>query len=308
MSSLISIRGLRKSYRRNEALSGIDLEIPEGKVTAFLGPNGAGKTTAIKCALNLLERSAGEITVMGKDPRQLTPEDWRQIGYASENQPYPKWMNLRQWLDYLRPMYAERWDPVLEKTLLERFKVPADVALKSLSRGQRMKALLLGSLAYRPRLVVLDEPFAGLDPLARDEILGGLLELAEMERWTVWISSHDIEDIQRFADRVVFLKDGSVEMQEDVESLLARHRVVTVTFAEEPRLLPPLPETWRHPAISGRTLRYTDIRYDKFSSGDEIGRFLPPFIRHEAHPLSLRDIFVSSAKSPQPEPLTTTIP
>jgi len=301
MSSLISIRGLRKSYRQNEAVSGIDLDIPEGKVTAFLGPNGAGKTTTIKCALNLLERGGGEISVMGKDPRKLAPEDWRQIGYASENQPYPKWMNLCQWLDYLRPMYAEKWDTALEKTLLERFAVPTKVPLRSLSRGQRMKALLLGSLAYRPRLIVLDEPFAGLDPLARDEILSGLLELAETEQWTVWISSHDIEDIQRFADRVIFLKNGKVEMQEDVESLLARHRAVTVTFGDTPALPSPLPETWRHPVISGRTLRYTDTCYDESRSKDEAVRMLPPFIRHEAHPLTLRDIFVSAAKPAEPQ-------
>ncbi len=302
---LITIRGLRKTYRWNEALRGIDLEIPEGRVTAFLGPNGAGKTTAIKCALNLIPRSGGEISVMGKDPQKFTPEDWRKIGYASENQPYPKEMNLRQWLDYLRPMYGSLWDTTLEKRLLADFHIPPEVPLKSLSRGQRMKALLLGSLAYRPRLVVLDEPFAGLDPLARDEILSGLLELSEADNWTVWISSHDIEEIQRFADRAIFLKDGIVELQEDVEPLLARHRQVIVTFEEPPALPAQFPATWRQPTASGRTFRFIDTAYDEAQCRAAAEAVLPPFARLEAQPIALREIFVSHAKaSPAAETLS----
>jgi len=296
MSSLISIRGLRKSYRKTAALAGIDLEIPQGRITAFLGPNGAGKTTTIKCALHLTEPTAGEIRILGKTPRQLGPEEWRQIGYVSENQPYPRGMNVRQWMDYLRPMYGSRWDAALEKTLAGKFNIPPEVPLKSLSRGQRMKAFLLGSLAYRPKLVVLDEPFAGLDPLARDEILGGLLELSETENWTVWISSHDIDDIQRFADRVVLLKDGAISLQEDTESLIARHRTVDVTFDEVPVIPPELPDSWSHLTLTGRTVRYTDTAYDESRSRNIAAGILPRFNRFESHPMDLREIFISSSK------------
>jgi ABC-2 type transport system ATP-binding protein len=299
-SPLITIRGLRKKYRGSEALHGIDLDIPQGKVTAFLGPNGAGKTTAIKCTLNLLERGDGEINVLGKDPRDLGPQDWKQIGYASENQPYPRGMNLSQWLGYLRPMYGTCWDDGLEKTLLEQFAVPTDVPLKSLSRGQRMKALLLGSLAYRPKLVVLDEPFAGIDPLARDEILGGLLELSETENWTVWISSHDIEDIQRFADRVIFLKDGTVELQEEVEPLIGRHRTIDVVFDDPPAAPPDLPPSWRRMAATGRTLRFIETDYDESRSRTDATAILPPFNRMEIHPMNLREIFIATSKTPSP--------
>ncbi len=304
MSSLITIRGLRKRFRGKNALSGIDLDIPEGRITAFLGPNGAGKTTTIKCALNLLERTSGEITVLGKDPRRLSPDDWKHIGYVSESQPYPRGMNLRRWLAYLRPMYGDRWDITLERTLLEKFGIPMQVPLKSLSRGQRMKALLLGSLAYRPKLIVLDEPFAGLDPLSRDEILSGLLELSETENWTVWISSHDIDDIQRFADRVVFLNDGKIELQENVDDLIARHRIVDVTFESPPVIPASPPANWRDFSIMGRTLRFTETHYDESSSRNFTEDHLPAFHRFEAYPMTLRDIFVSSARSLKPQPAT----
>ena len=106
MKKLVEIRRLKKSFRRVEALRGVDLDIPEGKVTAFLGPNGAGKTTTIKCAMNLLERDAGTIHVLGVEARELGPEQFRRIGYVSENQKMPDWMNVGQLLDYLRPMYG----------------------------------------------------------------------------------------------------------------------------------------------------------------------------------------------------------
>ena len=147
----------------------MDLEVPRGKVTAFLGPNGAGKTTTIKCAMNLMEWQDGQIDVMGCSAQNLQPEHWQKIGYVSENQEMPDWMTVPQLLDYVRPLYGKYWDRDFEKKMLADFDLPLKTRLKSLSRGQRMKASLLSSLAYRPQLVVLDEPFSGLDPLVRDE-------------------------------------------------------------------------------------------------------------------------------------------
>ena len=216
---MIKIRNLRKSFGKNEVLRGVDLEVPRGKVTAFLGPNGSGKTTTIKCAMNLLEWKEGQVDVMDCDARELQPKHWQQIGYVSENQQMPDYMTVPQLLDYVRPLYGVLWDREFEKKMLADFNLPLKTPLKSLSRGQRMKASLLSSLAYRPQLVVLDEPFSGLDPLVRDEFLSGLLELTEKEGWTVWVSSHDIEEVERFADRVVILNAGRVDLEESVDSL-----------------------------------------------------------------------------------------
>jgi ABC-2 type transport system ATP-binding protein len=294
---MITIRGLKKRYRKNEALHGIDLDIPPGKVTAFLGPNGAGKTTTIKCAMNLLERDAGTVEVLGKDARKLGAEQWQRIGYVSENQRMPGWMTVPQLLDYLRPMYGEHWDRDFERKLLADFELPLKTKLRSLSRGQFMKAALVSSLAYRPQLVVLDEPFSGLDPLVREEFLTGLLELTETEGWTVWVSSHDVDEVERFADRVAILNEGRIDLVEDVDALHARFRSVELSLDNEAKAPSQMPGHWLNFQTSGRGARFTASNYDEASTTAEIRTRFPDLIRHEVRPLNLREVFVALAKN-----------
>jgi len=297
MTSLVHIQSLEKSFGRTRALRGVDLDLPAGKVTAFLGPNGSGKTTTIKCAMNLLARDSGHIEVLGVDAAKLGPEQFQRIGYVSENQQLLEWMTVTQLLDYLRPMYGKHWDRDFERQLIQQFDLPTGSRLKNLSRGQKMKVSLLSSLAYRPQLVVLDEPFSGLDALVRDEFLTGLLELTETAGWTVWISSHDIEEVERFADRVAILNAGKVDLQEDVESLQARFRSVEVVLENEPAGQPkPLP-SWLNLQTAGRTVRYADSNYAESSSLATIRAHFPTALRHEARPMSLREIFVALAKT-----------
>jgi len=297
MKNLVEIRQLTKSFRRVDALRGVNLDIPAGRVTAFLGPNGSGKTTTIKCAMNLLGRDTGKIDVLGAEARKLGPKEFRRIGYVSENQKLPDWMNVGQLLDYLRPMYGGHWDRDFEARLLEQFDIPPKTALKNLSRGQRMKAALLSSLAYRPKLVVLDEPFTGLDALVRDEFLTGLLELTEVEGWTVWISSHDIEEVERFADRVAILNAGKVDLEEDVESLQTRFRTVEVTAEGDIEAPARLPSTWLDFRSGGRTARFVDSNFDESKILETVREHFPAALRHDAHPMSLREIFVALAKT-----------
>lgn len=294
---MITIRGLKKRFRGTDALHGVDLDVPTGKVTAFLGPNGAGKTTTIKCAMNLLERDAGSIEVLGCDPRALKPEHWQRIGYVSENQKMPGWMTVPQLLDYVRPMYGKHWDRDFEKKLLAEFDLPLKTKLRSLSRGQAMKAALVSSLAYRPQLVVLDEPFSGLDPLVRDEFLTGLLELTETEGWTVWISSHDIEEVERFADRVAILNNGRVDLQDDVEAIQQRFRAVELVLDQEIPIPAGLPPQWLNFQIKGRAARFTDSNYDESRSTDDCQSLLPGVLSRQVRPMNLREIFVALAKS-----------
>ena len=300
---MITIRGLHKHFGRTDALRGVDLGIPQGKVTAFLGPNGAGKTTTIKCAMNLIERDAGEISVLDTDPRELGPKQWQRIGYVSENRILPGWMTVPRLLDYVRPMYRDRWDRDFEKKMLADFELPLKTKLRCLSRGQRMKAALLSSLAYRPQLVVLDEPFSGLDPLVRDEFLNGLLELTETEGWTVWISSHDIEEVERFADRVAFIKAGHVDLQEDTEDLLARFRQVELWFDEDVAKPAEVPASWLNLQANDRSVRFVDSSYEESSSPSAFSAFFPAMRRHEARQMSLREIFVALARSSRAKPV-----
>ena len=299
MKSLISIRGLTKQFRLTHALRGVDLEIPAGQVTAFLGPNGSGKTTTIKCALNLHDRSGGEVEILGVDARRLGPEQLRRIGYVSENQEMPDWMTVPQLLDYCRPLYGDDWDRDFEKSLLAEFDLPTGTRLSNLSRGQRMKAALLSSLAYRPELVILDEPFSGLDPLVRQEFLDGLLELTEREGWTVWISSHDIEEVERLADRVAILNQGKIDLTEDVSVLQSRFREVEVVLEGDTEVGSDsnFPDHWLHLEKSGRRVQFVESHFDAERTVRQIGEQFPGAAHHEIRPLSLREIFVALART-----------
>ncbi len=201
MNSVITTQNLTRRYGEVAAVSGLTLTVPEGSIYAFLGANGAGKTTTIKTLMNILTPSSGSARVLGVNSTLLGPKEFAQIGYVSENQRLPEWMTVEQLINFCRPMYPT-WDPAFCTKLLEEFDLPLDRKLKHLSRGMKMKAALLTSLAYRPRLLVLDEPFSGLDPLVRDEVIRGMLELTEQENWTVLISSHDIDEVERLADWV----------------------------------------------------------------------------------------------------------
>jgi len=284
-----------KRFGKRTALNNLNLAVPEGSVTAFLGPNGAGKTTAIKMLLGLHAPDAGEVRVLGHDSRRLPAKAFATIGYVSENQRQPLWMTVQQLLDYCRPLYPT-WDRDLEARLLRDFALPLKQKLKHLSRGQLMKAALLSSLAYRPRLVVLDEPFSGLDPLSRDEFIRGLLELTEGENWTVFISSHDISEVERLCDRVAIIHEGSLQLHESTAALQERVRRVTLALPEPVKALPPLPETIILPEPSGRLLRYVDTAWNEDTSPAAAVAPFAGAVLEEAAPLTLRDIFVAFSR------------
>ena len=254
MNSIIEIKNLTKRFNRFKAVDGMNLDVPAGSVTAFLGPNGAGKTTTIKCLLNLHHYDSGEARVLDCPSHALGPEQFQKIGYVSENQELPDWMTVTELLDYVRPMYPD-WDRDFEKRMLREFELPVKNKLRALSRGQRMKAALLSSLAYRPKLVVLDEPFSGLDPLVRDEFLHGLLELTETEGWSVFVSSHDIEEVERLADRVAIIDKGRIQLAESAESLQERFRSVEVILEDQATDPGTLPATWINTQAVGRSVR-----------------------------------------------------
>ncbi|HEY4246669.1 MAG TPA: ABC transporter ATP-binding protein [Lacunisphaera sp.] len=285
---------LSRSYGRAEALHGLTLTVPAGSIFAFIGPNGAGKTTTIRMLMNLLEPTSGEACVLGVDSRKLKPRERQRIGYVSENQKLPDWMTIDQLMRYCQPLYPT-WDRELEKKLLRKFELPVDRKLKHLSRGMMMKTALLSSLAYRPELLVLDEPFSGLDPLVRDEFIAGALEVSQQEKWTIFISSHDINEVEQLANWVGMIEAGRLTLSEPTESLLARFRriEVTVTAGEFP--LPSAPETWLEVQREGNLVRAIETRYDadRFEQY-RINRLQK--MEAVAKPMTLRQIFVVQAR------------
>lgn len=296
MNPIIEITDLRKKFKKTLAVDGLNLAVPEGSVTAFLGPNGAGKTTTIKCLLNIHKPDAGRINVLGTNSCRLGPDAFRQLGYVSENQDLPLWMTVRQFMNYCRPMYPN-WDAAFAAKLLKQFELPPDAKLKACSRGMRMKAALLCSLAYRPRLVVLDEPFSGLDPLVRDEFIRGMLELTENEGWTVFVSSHDIAEVERMADRVAILNRGKLQLEEAADTLQARFRNVEIVLSGGTENSAKLPDHWLNVEMAGRVLRFTESRFNESELPAVVNKTFPNATQFNAAPMSLREIFVALART-----------
>ena len=297
--SAVSFNKVSKFFKGKCALSQLSMEVPEGKVTAFLGPNGAGKTTAIKLMLGLDSPTEGEIVVRGVSSRKLGAKEFESIGYVSENQKLPLWMTVKRYLDFCRPLYPD-WDRELEERLLGQYQLPMERKLRTLSRGQLMKVSLLSNLAFRPKLIVLDEPFSGLDPLVRDELIGGLLEFSESEGWTVFISSHDIEEIERLADHVAIIKNGILQSSESTDSLLARFRRVIVPVKEGVAISPALIRRWLGAERLGRFLTFIHDQWSADTQGEietKLAGSLDGEVRVEM--LSLRDILVALSKNPQ---------
>jgi len=298
--NIIETQQLTRRYWRTEALRDLTLAVPAGSVFALLGANGAGKTTAIKVLMNLLPPSAGEARVLGVDSRRLGERERAQIGYVSENQVLPAWMTVRQLLDYCRPFYPT-WDRELETRLLRQFDLPAERKLRHLSRGMRMKAALLSSLAYRPKLLMLDEPFSGLDPLARDDFIRGILEASALGDWTVFVSSHDIEEVERLADHVALLEAGRLQFSETTAALLNRCRRVEVARpGDSPPPATP-PPGWLELEQAGGLVSFIDLHYERDVTERKC-RELFADATVTAYPMTLREVFVSLARQYRQQP------
>ena len=296
MSAALRTSDLSKSYRRVPVLNGLNLEVPESSIFGFIGRNGAGKTTTIKILMNILKPDGGCAEVLGVDSRHLGPGLFTQIGYVSENQEMPDRMTVSSFLAYLKPFYPT-WDDARAESLLRQFDLPSDRKLRNLSRGMCMKAALASSLAYRPRLLVLDEPFSGLDPLVREDLLEGLLESAEGT--TILISSHDLAEIETFASHIGYLENGRLQFSEEMNSLTARFREIEVTVGAAP-VLPGAgrwPDHWLRPESTSAVVRFVESQFDPERTPGEIRRLFTD-VRHVAvNPMPLRAIFVALARA-----------
>jgi ABC-2 type transport system ATP-binding protein len=294
MTSPIRTENLTKRFRRVDAVNGLDLEVAEGSIYALVGPNGAGKTTAIKVLMNIYQPTSGRAEVLSADSTHVAGKSFCTIGYVSENQKLPDWMRVDAFLAYLRPFYPT-WDVELETDLVRRFDLPPGRKLKQLSRGMRMKAALASALAYRPKLIILDEPLGGLDPLVRDELIEVLLERAAEA--TVFISSHDLAEIESFASHVGYLENGRLRFSEEMASLAARFREVEVTFDGPPPALTTNPESWMHVNSAGAVVRFIETRFDEQRTTSEIRETFGNVRDTTFTPMTLRSIFLAMARS-----------
>ena len=291
---MIRAENLWKKFGRHEALRGLSLTVPEGSSYALIGANGAGNTTTIRVLMNILEAERGQATVMGMDSRRLSPRELAQIGYVSENQEMPASLRVGEYLDYLRPFYAG-WDRDLEGSIVRHLGLPLERRIGHLSHGMRMKMGLACALPFRPRLLILDEPFSGLDPLVRDEFMESLLPQAD--EMTVLISSHELSEIEGMASHVAYLDEGKLLFEESMSDLSARFREVHVTLDREAAAPGRAPAEWLNVRASGNVLMFVDSLFSEERLGAAMGSMNGAVRNVDAKPMGLRSIFTALARS-----------
>jgi ABC-2 type transport system ATP-binding protein len=221
-ASVVDATGLGKRYGRLWALEDFTATVPEGRVSALVGPNGAGKTTLLRLLAGLSTASAGQVTVLGRPPGQ-DPAFLADIGYLAQDIPLYKRLSALDHLDACARLNPN-FDLAGGRARLEDLHVPADRAVATLSGGQRAQVALCLALAKRPRLLLLDEPVAALDPLARRQFLGALAAAVAEGGLTVLLSSHLVHDLERVCDHVLLLDAAHVQLCGDIEDILSTHR------------------------------------------------------------------------------------
>jgi ABC-2 type transport system ATP-binding protein len=284
---IIETQGLTKKFWRHDAVQGVSLTVPEGAVCALVGANGAGKTTLMRMLVNILKPDSGSAQVLGVDSRRLAPADLLRIGYVSESQELPSRLSVAHYFDYLRALYPG-WDAAFEREMRADFELPPARPLGKLSRGMRMKVKIAGALSFRPKLLILDEPLSGLDPLVRDEMMSGMLSQAG--ETTILISSHEIAEIEGGTTHVAFMVRGRLLFQESVESLSARFRDVSVTL-EAQVVGQPLPASWMNMRHEGPRVSFTETAFlDDRTLREQVEARLGRCHYLEASAMSLREI------------------
>ena len=285
----IEIQGLVRRFGSADAVHGLDLTVPRGSCYGFFGRNGAGKTTTIKCLLNLLRPNAGTLRVFGFDPARDELAIKRRIAYVPDQVAFYPWMNVREALDY-SASFRERWNSTVEADLLERFRLPQNLPVTGLSKGQRTQLALISAIAADPEMLILDEPTSGLDPIVRREfieaVIGAYQEVDPGQR-TVFVSTHLITEFEGLIDRFTIMDRGRATLTMDADEARTKYRKLRVRFSGDAPALQ-IPGVLRQ-SRNGRELELVTNGASE-SVLEELRRWKPEEIRADA--LSLEEIFV----------------
>jgi ABC-2 type transport system ATP-binding protein len=227
----VETAGLTKFFGDNIAVGNLCLNIPRGCTYGLLGPNGAGKSTTIRMLMGLLVPTVGEAMVLGIPVRKNRLLVKQRVGYVPEMHYIYRWMRVREAVAFCRSWYPT-WNDRLCQEMLERFALDPNQKVKNLSKGTLTKLALLLAVSHEPELLLLDEPLSGLDPLAREEFLDGVLRTICDRGQTVLISSHMLDDVRRLADTVGILYEGRLVVQGDIDTMLATTKRIRATLRD----------------------------------------------------------------------------
>jgi ABC-2 type transport system ATP-binding protein len=292
-----ALRGVGKSFRYFK-LEGLDLSLPLGQIMGLVGPNGAGKSTTIRLLMGLIAPEAGTIEVMGYAVPARAAAAKREVAFVADDMRLFGGATLAWHMQFMASIYA-RWDQAYAGLLMRRFGLRAEQPVRSLSRGEHVKALLLLALARRPRLLILDEPTSGLDPVARQELLTELMEIVRDDSRSILFSSHNTMDVERISDQIAFLDRGRLVDVRDKETFLERWRRLQVDLPVEcslPALTDIVAQT-----REGRLASLTTNHFQpaQVAAVEQAGGRV-----HEVQRMSLEEIFVASVMRNRGESLS----
>jgi ABC-2 type transport system ATP-binding protein len=222
----VKVEGLGKRYRSKWALQDCTLEIPVGSVTALVGPNGAGKTTLLQLAVGLSRPSTGTVRVLGYSPLEDARELLPRIGFVAQEHPLYRGLTVAETLKLGRKLNPT-WDDQVAADRIDQLELPLEQKVGSMSGGQQAQVALTLALAKRPELLLLDEPVASLDPLARREFLQTVMEAVADTELTVILSSHIVADLERVCDHLVILSHAHTQLAAPIDEVVASHRLLT---------------------------------------------------------------------------------
>jgi ABC-2 type transport system ATP-binding protein len=225
-SPALEVTALGRRYGATWALRDCTLTVPAGSVTALVGPNGAGKTTLLQLAVGLIQPASGSIRVLGHDPRVEPLAVLPRVGFVAQDHPLPRRFTIGETLKLGRELNPS-WDDAVAERRVHELGLSRRQRVGTLSGGQQAQVALTLALAKRPQLLLLDEPVASLDPLARREFLTGVLQAVTETGITVVLSSHIVADLERICDRLIILADGRTQLVGPIDEILAGHRLLT---------------------------------------------------------------------------------
>lgn len=259
----LEVQNLEKSYSfRKKVLKGVTLSVPTGTIYACLGRNGCGKSTLIRTFMGIYRRDAGSVKVFGRDPQLERTSILPRIGYVPETPAGYDRMKVGDVIQFMAPFYPQSWDNAYCYDLLKRFDLPLDTRIRDLSKGSKTKVSVVTALAHRPEFLVLDDPTLGLDAVVLTEVFEVLQDISKTEGATVFISTHNLEEVEKIATHVGFIEDGKLLLSDSVKSLKMRTRQVRLSFRDEAPKMPTI-DQFRTVRSSGRHV--TGVIFDTSS-------------------------------------------